>query len=26
MSNWDEYVQGFFESLDEFAAIRRTWC
>jgi hypothetical protein len=25
VSNWDDNVRGFFESLDEFAAIRRAW-
>jgi glycosyltransferase involved in cell wall biosynthesis len=25
MNTWDDYVQGILESLDEFAAVRRTW-
>ena len=25
MKTWDDYVQGILESLDEFAAVRRTW-
>jgi glycosyltransferase involved in cell wall biosynthesis len=24
-NTWDDYVQGIFASLDEFAAVRRTW-
>jgi glycosyltransferase involved in cell wall biosynthesis len=25
MNTWDDYVHGILESLDEFAAVRRTW-